>query len=110
VLPKWLSILDGSSQMLITLSPVIFIDVGISVTGPSLILAVDVPLNTTVMLSGRDAFAKIKFVIVWVCPAVPSSPTISTCALNGEPAKGDVVFSVAWLALEGRSFNKLVFQ
>jgi hypothetical protein len=88
----------------------IFIDVGMSVTGPSLRLAVVVPLNTVVMLSGRDAFAKMKLVMVWVCPAVPSSLTISTCALNGEPAKGDVVFSVAWLALEERSFNKLVFQ
>jgi len=50
--------------MLITLSPVIFIDVGMFVTGLSLVLAVVVPLNTFVILLGCDIFAKMKLVIV----------------------------------------------
>jgi hypothetical protein len=38
------------------------------------------------------------------------SLTISTCLSNGDPSKGDVAFSIAWLALEDRSLNKLPFQ
>jgi hypothetical protein len=91
VLPKWLSILEGSSHTLNTLSPVIFIDVGITVTDPSLILAVDIPLNAFVMLLGCDIVVKTKLVIVWVCPVVPLSLTISTCTSNGDLEKGDVI-------------------
>jgi hypothetical protein len=66
------------------------------VAGPSLILAVDVPLNAFVMLLGCDIVVKTKLVIVWVCPVVP---LISTCASNGDLEKGDVEFPNPFLSI-----------
>ena len=43
--PKWLLVFVGSSHILTELSSVNFMLVGTSLTGPSFIVTVDVPLN-----------------------------------------------------------------
>ena len=45
VLPKWLLVFDGSNHRLTALPSVNFMLVGTSLTGPSFIVTVDVPLN-----------------------------------------------------------------
>jgi hypothetical protein len=60
---------------------------GISVTGPSLILAVAVPLKITVELFTWEEIETTKLVTVCVCPALPLSLTFSNCVLKDSPPK-----------------------
>ena len=56
--------------MLTTLLPISVTDVGTLVTGPSLMVTVEVPLNTAVLLSGIDISVKVVYLMLVQCTAV----------------------------------------
>src|SRR5919202_1475566 len=68
--------------MLITLSLSVLIPTGTSLTGPSFIVTVAVPLYTTVFLSSTDVLVSVNFDISCLCPALPLSITMLNTALN----------------------------
>jgi hypothetical protein len=82
VLPKWFIVFAGSTQMLITLSSNVLILMGTSLTGPSFIVIVAVPLDTFVFLSGIDILVNVKLDIWCLYNALPFSITILNTASN----------------------------
>jgi hypothetical protein len=67
--------------MLITPFPNNLIDVGTSMTGPSIKLRVDVPLNVFTPFSS-EVFVNLKLVIAWLCGHEPLTIIILTFALK----------------------------
>src|SRR5919202_3755215 len=72
VLPKWLLVFIGSSHILTELSSSNLILVGTSLTGPSFIVTVEVPLKVVELFATSGFPLILKSDIVCLCGAVPS--------------------------------------
>src|SRR2546421_12496575 len=94
----------------ITLSSIVLTLTGTALTGPSFIVIVAVPFDTTVFSFGIDILVNVKLEISCLCIAVPFTITMSNIALNVAVGRFLLVVVLLLLDIAEVRFVKLPFH